>query len=277
MVGHGSFGVVSKGRWKEKDIAVKCIRVVNKLTRDDQKAFLKELNIHASLNKHENIVHLHAYCLEPLALVMEYVQLGTLCHLLHGDNLSEMIVAKMNNGIIKKAILTGIVQGMVLLHTNQIIHGDLKSQNILITGEYTAKICDFGLARLRAQASTSLNAADNGGVCGTPAYMAPELLESGKCTNEKTDIYSFGILLNEIVQKKQPYYHEYSKNFKGKGIYVATMHAKAGYRPEVTRMTPRDVKDLIEACWAQDPTWRPLFDVIAKRLVSLVIPNSFYM
>ena len=279
-LGRGSFGVVMKGEWNGMDVAVKELHL-KKLTKQEQKGFAKEIRILALLGKHRNIVQLYGYCLEPPALVMEYVQLGNLNYLLHYCE-DEDIEAKMTDGRIKKRLLVGIANGMVQLHATGIIHGDLKPPNILVTDDYTAKIADFGLARLRAKTSASvssrvLEAASEDEVpaaCGTAAYMAPELLDGGKRSNEKTDVYSFGVLLNEVVQEQEPYY-ECLMDFHGKGPNAVVMHAKEGHRPMILKKTPEAIKTLIQACWAPDSRRRPLFGVIVGMLMPLKFPNSF--
>ena len=279
-LGQGSFGVVMKGQWNGMDIAIKQLHVM-KLTKQEEKDFVKEVRILALLGNHNNIVRFHGYCLEHPALVMEYVQLGNLSYLLHYCT-DKQIEAKITDGRIKKRILIGIVHGMVQLHATGIIHGDLKPQNILITDDYTAKIADFGLARLRAKTSASISskvlaiASEDvvPGACGTAAYMAPELLDGGKRTNEKTDVYSFGILLNEVMQEQEPYY-ECLVDFHGKGPYAVVMHAKEGHRPAVFSKSPEALKTLIQACWAPDPVQRLLFDAVAGILRPMELPNSF--
>ena len=279
-LGQGSFGVVRKGEWNGMDVAVKELHL-KKLTKQEQKGFAKEIRILALLGKHRNIVQLYGYCLEPPALVMEYVQLGDLNYLLHYCE-DEDIEARMTDGRIKKRLLIGIANGMVQLHATGIIHGDLKPQNILVTDDYTAKIADFGLARLRAKTSASvssrvLEAASEDevpGACGTAAYLAPELLDGGKRSNEKTDVYSFGVLLNEVVQEQEPYY-ECLMDFHGKGPNAVVMHAKEGHRPMILKKTPEAIKTLIQACWAPDSRRRPLIGVIVGMLMPLKFPNSF--
>ena len=279
-LGRGSFGVVMKGEWNGMDVAIKELHL-KKLTKQEQKGFVKEIRILALLGKHRNIVQLYGYCLEPPALVMEYVQLGNLNCLLHYCK-DKDIEAKMTDGRNKKRLLIGVANGMVQLHATGIIHGDLKPQNILVTDDYTAKIADFGLARLRAKTSASvssrvLEAASEDevpGACGTAAYMAPELLDGGKRSNEKTDVYSFGVLLNEVVQEQEPYY-ECLMDFHGKGPNAAVMRAKEGHRPMILKKTPEAIKTLIQACWAPDATRRPLFGVIVGKLMPLKFPDSF--
>ena len=279
-LGRGSFGVVMKGEWNGMDVAVKVLHL-KKLTKQEQKDFVKEIRILALLGKHQNIVQLYGYCLEPPALVIEYVQLGNLNYLLHYCE-DEDIEAKMTDGRIKKRLLVGVANGMVQLHATGIIHGDLKPQNILVTDDYTAKIADFGLARLHAKTSASVSSRvlevasedEVPAACGTAAYMAPELLDGGKRSNEKTDVYSFGVLLNEVVQEQEPYY-ECLMDFHGKGPNAAVMRAKEGHRPMMLKKTPEAIKTLIQACWAPDATRRPLFGVIVGMLMPLKFPDSF--
>ena len=279
-LGRGSFGVVMKGEWNGMDVAVKVLHL-KKLTKQEQKDFVKEIRILALLGKHQNIVQLYGYCLEPPALVIEYVQLGNLNYLLYYCE-DEDIEARMTDGRIKKRLLVGVANGMVQLHATGIIHGDLKPQNILVTDDYTAKIADFGLARLRAKTSASVSSRvlevasedEVPAACGTAAYMAPELLDGGKRSNEKTDVYSFGVLLNEVVQEQEPYY-ECLMDFHGKGPNAAVMRAKEGHRPMILKKTPEAIKTLIQACWALDATRRPLFGVIVGMLMPLKFPDSF--
>ena len=97
--------------------------------------------------------------------------------------------------------------GMIQLHEANIIHGDIKPQNILLTDTYVAKLADFGLAYWKGKttsqiASTSASTLDDDEVravvAGTSAYMAPELLNASVLADYSSDVYSFGILLNEL-------------------------------------------------------------------------------
>jgi serine/threonine protein kinase len=86
---------------------------------------------------------------------MELVKLGTLSNLLHYCD-DPAVEAAMTDGRRKKNILYGIANGMLQLHSSQIVHGDLKPQNVLISEKYEAKISDFGLATLRGKSSSTI-------------------------------------------------------------------------------------------------------------------------
>ncbi|CAF1405672.1 unnamed protein product [Adineta ricciae] len=277
-LGRGSFGTVYKGRWKYQIVAIKQLHL-NRLSRQEKKSFVKEIKIMSSLGKHRNLVDLHGYTLEPLCLIMEYVQLGSLSYLLHYCE-DPQIEAKITDGRIKKKIILGIVLGMIQLHKVEIVHGDLKPQNILITEDYTAKITDFGFATLRGKTSSSIASSkiadEQSQICGTAGYMAPELLSTSSPPEYSSDVYSFGIMFNEILQEEEPYADQF-QNFAGRGPFGAVNHAKLGNRPRISGKTPIFLKHFIQKCWHQNPRNRPDFEQIFHDLKpsAVEIPHSF--
>ncbi|TMW56130.1 hypothetical protein Poli38472_008778 [Pythium oligandrum] len=292
VLGTGSFGVVYKGKWKDQIVAVKKLHT-SQLTKKDRRMFIKEALVLGVLGAHPNIVQLYGYSLNPLALVMEYVPMGSLSYLLHycDDPIAE---AKMTDGRIKLNLLMGITHGMMQLHACGVTHGDIKPQNVLVTKDFQAKIADFGLATFRAKTSSitsshrmvsssvkdeadDVEADPEAVVCGTAAYMAPELLESGHVADELTDVYSFGILINEVLQEEEPYY-QHLRKFVGKGPYAAALAAQQGLRPVMDeRKVTSELKELIERCWSRrEENRRPRFDEIAEIFeLCSGIPNSF--
>ena len=274
-LGRGSFGVVLKGKWNGVDVAVKKLHL-DKLTKKENDSFRKEIVILASLGMHRNLVKLYGYCVNPPCIVMELVQLGSLSYLLHYCEDAE-VEAKMTDGRIKKNLILDIIDGMQQLHASQIVHGDLKPQNVLVTADYVAKITDFGLSRLRGKTSSTVGSRQFGeddeekvNVAGTAGYMAPELLDSTSPPDYSIDIFSFGVILNEVIGEEEPYSDQYA-NFAGRGPFGAANYAKQGKRPTISYNTPPAVKSLIERCWAANPSARPAF----KELLSLVIPDTF--
>jgi tRNA A-37 threonylcarbamoyl transferase component Bud32 len=279
-LGQGSFGIVYKGTWKNEIVAVKQLHL-HKLTRQEKNSFVKEIRIMSILGKNKNLVYLYGYTLDPPSLVMEYVQLGSLSHLLHYCD-DPQIEAKITDGRIKKKIILGITLGMIQLHVVNIVHGDLKPQNILISNDYTAKITDFGFATLRGKTTSSVASSiisdDGTAVCGTAGYMDPELLNNSKPPEYSNDVYSFGVMLNEVIQEEEPYSDQF-RNFLGRGPFAAVNYAKLGNRPTINSKTPNFLRNFIEKCWNRDPRCRPSFEEIFRDLKSshLKFPDSFQL
>eukprot|EP00899_Mesostigma_viride_P016615 jgi/Mesvir1/24955/Mv16927-RA.2 len=273
-LGRGAFGVVHKGvltlpGGKAVDVAVKTLHL-RSLTKRDKQMFVDEIRKHARLGKHPNLVNILGYMEEPPAMVLEYVPLGNLDHLLHicEETAVEVMLAR---GAVKKKVLYGIVDGMRQLHAAGVIHGDLKSQNVLVTADYVAKVTDFGMATLRAKTSSTVaskvtaGGGDDedgpGAGAGTPGYMAPELLDCSVAIDFSADVYSFGVLMNEVISEQQPY-DDQGFHFFGRGPYAAVQYAKQGNRPTIAPHVTPFVKDLIQRCWHKDPKQRPTFEEI---------------
>lgn len=151
-LGRGAFGMVYKGTWQAKEVAVKVL-FLTQLQRAEKISFEKELIILGHLGTHPNLVQLLGYSIEMPSFVMELVTLGSLHHNLYFNN-DESITAALSTSVTKKKILVGVLSGLVQLHHVGIVHGDLKPHNVLLTQDFVAKITDFGLSRLRAKASS---------------------------------------------------------------------------------------------------------------------------
>ncbi|OAY58830.1 G-type lectin S-receptor-like serine/threonine-protein kinase RLK1 [Manihot esculenta] len=190
VAGRGSFGIVYKG---EIEMATKVPVAVKKLDRiveEGEKEFRTEVKVIGQTH-HKNLVQLVGFCDEGQhrLLVYEFMSNGTLANFLFTKT-------KINwNQRIQIAF--GIARGLVYLHeecSTQIIHCDIKPQNILLDDYYNAKISDFGLAKLlvldQSQTFTAIR--------GTKGYVAPEWFRNMAVT-VKADVYSFGVLLLEII------------------------------------------------------------------------------
>jgi len=153
--------------------------------------------------------------------------------------------------------------GVNWLHCSNpsLVHRDLKSSNLLIDENGKVKVCDFGLAQVKPQA-TMLH--DEEHAKGTPLWMAPEVMQF-KEFNEKADVYSFGIVLWELLTRKEPFAHHtnYSKFRKA----VCSKHE----RPEIPPDTEPTLKALIEKCWHPNPSTRPDFKQIIGYLDVILI------
>jgi len=146
--------------------------------------------------RHPNVVLLMGICSTPphLSIVTEYLARGSMYRLLHHTQISLEFRRRLKMAI-------DISKGMAYLHSNKpaIVHRDLKSPNLLVDENFTVKICDFGLARIKENTFVqTIN-----GCAGTPNWMAPEVLRNEKFT-EKADVFSMGVILWEVSHTCSP-------------------------------------------------------------------------
>ena len=128
-----------------------------------------------------------------VTILMEYVSNGSLKHLIEEEDQGR--APHEYNNTAKQIILCGVAHGMMILHSRRVIHRDLKPDNVLLDSNYHPHITDFGLSKfLDSDNSKSQSMAG----CGTPGYIAPEVLESNQY-GPKADVYSFGILMFEVI------------------------------------------------------------------------------
>eukprot|EP01089_Gocevia_fonbrunei_P016598 TRINITY_DN5188_c0_g1_i1.p1 TRINITY_DN5188_c0_g1~~TRINITY_DN5188_c0_g1_i1.p1 ORF type:complete len:681 (-),score=90.84 TRINITY_DN5188_c0_g1_i1:37-2079(-) len=249
-VGKGSFAEVFKAVWRGTDVAVKKLPA-HLLSEEFFKDFEREVDLMRQL-RHPNVLQFLGACLiaPDVCIIMEFMNRGSLYRILHAScSLS---------GALRKKMAMDAARGMNYLHCCDpvVLHRDLKSHNLLVDENWKVKVCDFGLSRIVEQ---SLSATMTS--CGTPCWTAPEILRNQRYT-EKADVYSFGIVLWEIVTREDPY--------KGMPPFqvvfaVGTQHI----RPSIPESCPDDWTDLITDCWAEDQNVRPSFKVIIERLKAI--------
>ncbi|CAN8304991.1 unnamed protein product [Cochlearia groenlandica] len=193
-IGEGGFGSVYKGRLKDGKMAA--IKVLSAESRQGVSEFLTEINVISKI-QHENLVNLYGCCVEGnhRILVYNYLENNSLDKtLLVGGYTKSGIQFDWNT---RANICVGVAKGLGFLHEEvrpHIIHRDIKASNILLDKHLSPKISDFGLARLMPPNLTHVSTR----VAGTIGYLAPEYAVRGQLTR-KADIYSFGVLLMEIV------------------------------------------------------------------------------
>lgn len=226
-IGSGKFGDVFKGVLWGTDVAVKLLHAPQ-MEHDITADLAREINVLAQL-RHPNVLLYMGACTTPpnMFVVTEWCERGSLSTLLYDKQSPLSVCARVHFAL-------QVAHGMCYLHSRpeQIIHRDLKSYNLLVTREYVVKVGDFGLTVVRSStprsaatagksppslpgadaAATAVAAADSvdedtaeyGREVGTPQWMAPEVMESQRY-NFKVDLYSFGIVLCELVSRIVPY------------------------------------------------------------------------
>uniref|UniRef100_A0A9I9DBL6 non-specific serine/threonine protein kinase n=1 Tax=Cucumis melo TaxID=3656 RepID=A0A9I9DBL6_CUCME len=194
IIGSGGFGTVY--RLAMDDGNVFALKNIVKINEGFDHFFERELEILGSL-KHRYLVNLRGYCNSPTSklLIYDYLSGGSLDEALHERSEQLDWDTRLN-------IILGAAKGLAYLHHDcspRIIHRDIKSSNILLDGNLDARVSDFGLAKLLDDDKSHITTI----VAGTFGYLAPEYMQSGRAT-EKTDVYSFGVLVLEVLSGKRP-------------------------------------------------------------------------
>ena len=147
---------------------------------------------------------------------------------------------------------------MVYLHSADLIHRDLKSMNIMIGEGMRGKIADYGESREKTTDSTMTST-------GTPLWMAPEV-SCGKRYDSKADVYSFGIILHEVLTQDLPYSDKPDLSAIGLAVSVAMK----GLRPTIEEDWHPGLKSLLKDCYEAVPSSRPTFSQVVLRLRSVI-------
>ncbi|OWM66270.1 probable serine/threonine-protein kinase At1g01540 [Punica granatum] len=197
VIGEGGYGIVYYGLFEDNaQVAVK-----NLLNNRGQAEREFKVEVEAiGRVRHKNLVRLLGYCAEGAhrMLVYEYVNNGNLEQWLHGDVGPQSPLT----WDIRMKIILGTAKGLTYLHEGlepKVVHRDIKSSNILLDKQWYPKVSDFGLAKLLCSDSSYITTR----VMGTFGYVAPEYASTGML-NERSDVYSFGILIMEIISGRNP-------------------------------------------------------------------------
>ncbi|XP_062975761.1 mitogen-activated protein kinase kinase kinase 12 [Elgaria multicarinata webbii] len=234
-VGSGAQGAVFLGRFHGEEVAVKKVRD------------FKETDIkHLRKLKHPNIITFKGVCTQApcYCIIMEFCAQGQLYEVLRaGRKVTPSLLVDWS---------MGIAGGMNYLHLHKIIHRDLKSPNMLITYDDVVKISDFGTSKELSDKSTKMSFA------GTVAWMAPEVIRN-EPVSEKVDIWSFGVVLWELLTGEIPY-----KDVDSSAI-IWGVGSNSLHLP-VPTSCPDGFKILLRQCWNSKPRNRPSFRQILLHL-----------
>ncbi|KAH0853109.1 hypothetical protein HID58_093482 [Brassica napus] len=271
VIARGAYGIVYKGIYDGQDVAVKVLDwgedgyATTAETSALRASFRQEVGVWHKLNhpnvtkfvgasmgttnlkipssaEMENSLPQRACC-----VVVEYLPGGTLKQYLFRNRRRKLAIRV----VVQLAL--DLSRGLSYLHSERIVHRDVKTENMLLDYQRNLKIADFGVARVEAQ-----NPKDMTGETGTLGYMAPEVLD-GKPYNRRCDVYSFGICLWEIYCCAMPYP---DLSFAD----VSSAVVRQNLRPDIPRCCPTSLSNIMKRCWDANPVKRPEMEEVVKML-----------
>ncbi|XP_057847120.2 G-type lectin S-receptor-like serine/threonine-protein kinase LECRK3 [Cryptomeria japonica] len=279
-LGRGAFGKVYKGSLQDgRAIAVKALADKSVQEQHGEREFRTEMTAIGS-SYHKNLVQLYGFCDEGThrLLVYEYMSHGSLDTVLFGDS-------GFLDWRVRGQIAMGTARGLLYLHEEcrtQILHCDIKPQNILLDQNYNPKISDFGLAKLlRAEQTRTIT-----GTRGTKGYIAPEWINKLPIS-AKVDVYSFGVMLLEIIccRKTMDFNAPEKEIFLSEWVYeclkrgeLAKLVEQQQVEGEGTRIESRQLERMVLVglwCIQEDPALRPSMKKVVQMMdgtVEIAVP-----
>ncbi|XP_074281560.1 uncharacterized protein LOC141606363 [Silene latifolia] len=248
QIGQGSCGTVYHGLWYGSDVAIKVFSK-QEYSEEVKSSFRQEVSLMKRL-RHPNILLFMGAVTSPqrLCIVTEFIPRGSLFCLLQRST------SKLDwRRRIQMAL--DIARGMNYLHNCNppIVHRDLKSSNLLVDKSWSVKVADFGLSRVKHETYLTTKTGK-----GTPQWMAPEVLQN-EHSNEKSDLYSFGVILWELATQKIPWENLNPMQVIGA---VGFMNQRLDIPEDVDPMWA----SMIESCWHSEPQSRPTFQELVEKL-----------
>ncbi|KAG2286335.1 hypothetical protein Bca52824_045939 [Brassica carinata] len=246
----GAFGKLYKGSYNGVDVAIKILeRPENSLEKAQfmEQQFQQEVTMLANL-KHPNIVRFIGACRKPTVwcIVTEYAK---------GGSVRQFLTKRQNRAVpLKTAVKQAldVARGMAYVHAHNFIHRDLKSDNLLISADKSIKIADFGVARIEVHTEGMTPET------GTYRWMAPEMIQH-RTYNQKVDVYSFGIVLWELITGQLPF-----QNMTA--VQAAFAVVNRGVRPTIPNDCLPALTEIMTRCWDGNAQVRPSFIEVVNML-----------
>ncbi|KAJ6977471.1 serine/threonine/tyrosine-protein kinase HT1-like [Populus alba x Populus x berolinensis] len=259
----GRHSRIYRGVYKQRDVAIK---LISQPEEDENLATMLENHFTSEVAllfrlRHPNIITFVAACKKPpvFCIITEYLAGGSLKKFLHQQEPYSVPL----DLVLKLAL--DIAHGMQYLHSQGILHRDLKSENLLLGEDMSVKVADFGISCLESHCGNAK------GFTGTYRWMAPEMIKE-KHHTKKVDVYSFGIVLWELLTAMTPFDNmtpeqaafAVCQKDDGNDDMVVVQNA----RPPLPPKCPLAFSHLINRCWSSNPDKRPHFDQIVAILES---------
>uniref|UniRef100_A0A7S2JAU0 Protein kinase domain-containing protein n=1 Tax=Haptolina brevifila TaxID=156173 RepID=A0A7S2JAU0_9EUKA len=246
-LGAGAYGEVYEAEWRRSRVAVKRLLTVSPLEETAVRQFFEEMDI-LSNARHDHIVRFLGGCVQPdnLCILFEFCP----------QSLYDLL-RKTEEPLELQRVLTiarQVALGIYYLHCCKppVLHLDLKSANVLIDAHGYAKVCDFGLAKLKPGTDVRTER------MGSPMWTAPEVLK-GAARDEKADTYSFGMLLYELLTRHLPYVG-FAATQVVMGV-ITNLLPRPELGPDASHY-PKALVELMKQCWAFEASERPAFSAI---------------
>eukprot|EP00005_Dracoamoeba_jomungandri_P002145 CAMPEP_0174255542 /NCGR_PEP_ID=MMETSP0439-20130205/4863_1 /TAXON_ID=0 /ORGANISM="Stereomyxa ramosa, Strain Chinc5" /LENGTH=1026 /DNA_ID=CAMNT_0015337767 /DNA_START=90 /DNA_END=3170 /DNA_ORIENTATION=- len=252
-VAEGAFGKIFKGEYLGTDVAIKKFLMDSGYPEDDQKYLEREVATIKGI-RHPNIVGFVGISQNhgDVYLVTEWVPSGDLTNELRKD---KYITWKVRTGYARD-----VAAAMAYLHQNNIIHRDLKAENLLLTEDGRIKVCDLGFARTAKKLVRRMS------IAGTSLYMAPEVMV-GADYDFKCDVFGFGVVLFEIIARQPP---------PKRSIHNKFLFDQDELLDCISEDCPEELLRLLFSCLELNPKHRPTFTQVLPLLKQLleVLPDD---
>lgn len=258
LIGWGTYSALYRYTWQSKIIVIKYFR--NKIHGINSSRLKYEERVLKNFDS-PYVIKYYGSSEQPPCLALEWAPRGSFYSMIMSQNLSWDI---------RLQLLRDTANGLAYIHNRGIIHCDLTPRNIVVTADYHAKLCDFGLSISKSHPQEAT---------GTRGYRAPETYPEKAVNDEASDIFSFAVIMWAAASDTTSIrnYHKQSED-------VVVQKLKNGERPQppVPKESPKGLAELIDLCWHQNPKQRPSavqvvsgLENIIKQQSSQPVPNYF--
>lgn len=254
IAARGTYNDIYKGEWLDKEsVSVRLPRIAESGNQDVQRRFEREVTIWRSLT-HKNVVPLYGFLRidDDVYSVSPWMDNGTV---------NDFIKSKPQEDRLR--ILSEISEGMEYLHRKEVIHGDLRGANVLISRDGTPRLSDFGMSKFLEDCGKGMTSSPT----INPRWGAYELLHTGGTISTSSDVWSFAMVALEVLSGEQPFSHIQGDAVVQHEVYLGKFPQRPGH--DVTaRGLSDDLWALMKRCWKK-PQARPSMTEIREKLLSI--------
>ncbi|KAK0240369.1 kinase-like domain-containing protein [Armillaria nabsnona] len=255
IAARGTYNDIYKGEWLDKEsVSVRLPRIAESGNQDVQRRFEREVTIWRSLT-HKNVVPLYGFLRidDDVYSVSPWMDNGTV---------NDFV--KSNPQVDRLHILSEISEGMEYLHLKEIIHGDLRGANVLISRDGTPRLSDFGMSKFLEDCGKGMTSSP----AINPRWGAYELLHTGGTISTFSDVWSFAMVALEILSGERPFGYIQGDPVVQHEVYLGNIPQRPG-RDVTVRGLSGDLWTLMKRCWNKKPQSRPSMTEIKEKLLSI--------